>query len=162
MTMSRMLNIPRSIRKGAVFVFAVLFCLAFIPFSHAAETWKPSQLIQPKELAGQLAENKQKPLIIQVGFLSLYKQGHIPDSQYCGPSSKPEGLEQLQKCLAKVPLTRQIVIYCGCCPWKDCPNIKPAYLELTKLGYKNFKVLEIPQTFGEDWVKKGFPVASGK
>jgi thiosulfate/3-mercaptopyruvate sulfurtransferase len=160
--MSLSMNSNYCLRPKLVFLFAPLFCLAFSPFARSAETWKPPQLIQPKELAGQLATGKEKPLIIQVGFLTLYKQSHIPESLYCGPASKPEGLEQLQKCLAKVPPTRQIIIYCGCCPWKDCPNVKPAYLELTKLGYKNFKVLDIPQSFGQDWVKKGFPVAAGE
>lgn len=160
--MSPFKNSTLSFRSKMVLIFAALFWLAVSPFARSAETWKPAQVIKPEELARELAGSKAKPLLIQVGFRALYKQSHIPGSLYCGPASNPEGLQQLRKCLEKVPRSRQIVIYCGCCPWKDCPNVKPAFEELAKLGYKNFKILDIPQTFGEDWVKKGFPVASGE
>src|SRR5438309_1189508 len=56
-----------------------------------------------------------------------------------------------------VPKDRQIVLYCGCCPWDHCPNIKPAFKLLQSMGFHQIKVLEIPTNFAQDWVDKGFP-----
>ena len=98
-------------------------------------------------------------MILQVGFLILYKQSHIPGAEYCGPARSPEGIAEHRKCVEKVPHSKEIVIYCGCCPWEECPNVRPAFAELKRLGFKNLRVLDIPQNFGEDWVKKGYPVA---
>jgi Rhodanese-like domain len=148
--------------KAEVILFTALLALVLVPAARGAEPWTAAQLMEPAALAKELANAKTKPLILQVGFLTLYKQAHIPGSEYCGPASSPEGLKQLKKCVEKVSRSKQIVIYCGCCPWKDCPNVRPAFEELSKLGYKNLKVLHIPQTFGQDWVKKGYPVASGE
>lgn len=129
--------------------------------ARAADPWTAPQLVKPAALAAQLAKSKTRPAILQVGFLTLYQQAHIRGAEYCGPASKSEGLERLRKCVEKLPRTSEIVIYCGCCPWKDCPNVRPAFAELKKLGFKNVRVLEIAQTFGENWVKKGYPVAAG-
>jgi hypothetical protein len=57
---------------------------------------------------------------------------------------------------------RFIVIYCGCCPWSDCPNVRPAYEALHSLGFTKLKVLYIPDNLGTDWVSKGYPVEKGE
>ena len=144
--------------RSTPILLSAIFALA--PLARGADPWTPSQIIEPAALAKQLANAKNPPMIIQVGFLTLYKQSHIPGAEYCGPTSKPEGLEQLKKCVEKVSRSREIVIYCGCCPWKNCPNVRPGFEELSRLGFKNLRVLNIPQTFGQDWVKKGYPVVS--
>jgi thiosulfate/3-mercaptopyruvate sulfurtransferase len=148
--------------RPSLFLLAALAALVLAPLARGADPWKASQILKPADLAKQLSDTKNKPLILQVGFLTLYKQSHIPDSKYCGPTSKAEGLELLRKCVAGVPHTKAIVIYCGCCPWQNCPNIRPAFAELSKLGFKNLKVLDIPNDYGKDWVSKGYPVASGE
>ena len=88
----------------------------------------------------------------------MYKSKHIPGSVYAGPGSKEAGLDDLKKAVAGVAKDRQILLYCGCCPWDHCPNMKPAYSLLKSLGYTNIKVMEIPQNFAKDWVEKGYPV----
>lgn len=103
-----------------------------------------------------------RPLIFQVGFRVLYLQAHIPNSEYIGPASEPEGIERLRQRVDALPRTQQIVIYCGCCPWNKCPNIHPAYNELRALGFRNVKLLYIADNFGKDWVDKGYPVAKGE
>jgi thiosulfate/3-mercaptopyruvate sulfurtransferase len=155
-----LLRLCRSPRSAMILSMATYFALGHASLAHGADPWKPSQILEPAALAKQLANSKAKPFIVQVGFLTLYKQAHIPGSEFCGPTMKPEGIERLRKCVEKVPRSQEIVIYCGCCPWKNCPNIRPAFEALSKLGFKNLKVLNIPQTFGLDWVKKGYPVAS--
>jgi thiosulfate/3-mercaptopyruvate sulfurtransferase len=121
------------------------------------------QLIQPAELAKVLqGSTGQKPLVIQVGFRTLYEQAHIPGSEYVGPSSQAEGIRELHKRVQGLPRNRPIVLYCGCCPWSHCPNVQPAYHELQGMGFRNVKLLYIANNFGADWVDKGYPVSKGK
>lgn len=118
--------------------------------------WTSGQVISPADLARQLKQIDAK--ILQVGFEKLYDVKHIPDSVYAGPASRD--LTALKKAVAGVPTSREIVLYCGCCPWDHCPNMKPAYNLLKSLGYTKIKVMEIPTNFGTDWVDKGYPIES--
>jgi thiosulfate/3-mercaptopyruvate sulfurtransferase len=118
------------------------------------------QQIQPEELVSILKSPKgPKPLIIQVGFRVFYLQAHIPGSEYIGPASSPEGIRKLHNRVESLPRTQFIVLYCGCCPWNQCPNIEPSYQELRDMGFKDVKVLYIAHNFGKDWAEKGYPVA---
>ena len=74
----------------------------------------------------------------------------------------PSGIESLENTVASVPKDKQIVLYCGCCPWNRCPNVGPAYKRLHDLGFTNVKVLYIANNFGDDWVNKGYPAVKGK
>jgi thiosulfate/3-mercaptopyruvate sulfurtransferase len=122
----------------------------------------PSDLMQPEDLAGTLRSNDGiKPLILYVGFRVLYTQAHIAGSEFIGPGASQEGLQQLRTRVQSLPRTQPIVIYCGCCPWNDCPNMNPAYGELRFLGFKDVRRLYIPNNFGKDWVERGYPVEKG-
>jgi rhodanese-related sulfurtransferase len=122
-----------------------------------------SDLIAPSQLNGELAEvNAGKIVLIQVGFLTMYKMGHIPGSQYAGAASHPDGPAALRKLAAKFPRDQRIVVYCGCCPWDDCPNVRPAFRALKEMGFTHLKVLDIPQRLGDDWTAKGYPVVKGE
>jgi hypothetical protein len=120
-----------------------------------------ADLIQPAELA-KLLQGSEKPLLIQVGSRVLYEEAHIPGSEYIGPASSPEGREKLRQRLQSVSRTKVIVLYCGCCPWNHCPNVKPAWDLVKSLGFPKAKVLYIGNNFGADWVEKGYPVAKGQ
>ena len=123
------------------------------------EPWTPAQVLSPQDLAHVLANKEApQPKIFQVGFAMGYKSKHIPGSVYAGPGSKDAGLEELKKAVADLPKDRQIVLYCGCCPWDHCPNMRPAFKLLQTMGFKQIKVMEIPNNFAKDWVEKGFPV----
>lgn len=127
----------------------------------AAKTSKPLEgpmLMSPAAVAKILPTAKgKKAVVIQVGFYNLYAQAHIPNSEYLGPASKPEGLEKLRKRVESLPHDQFIILYCGCCPWVHCPNIKPAYEALHAMGFTNVKVMHIADNFGTDWVNKGYP-----
>ncbi len=117
---------------------------------------------QPEELVKILQAPKgEKPLMIQVGSHVLYAQAHIPGSEYIGPASNESGIQQLRKRVGPLPRSKFIVLYCGCCPWSHCPNVKPAADALQALGFTNVKVLYISDNFGANWVDKGYPVAKG-
>ena len=120
-------------------------------------------LIQPEEVNKLLqSPGGDKPLVFQVGFHILYTQAHIPGSEYLGPASKEDGMALLRKRAATLSRKSPIVLYCGCCPWSHCPNIKPAYEGLKSMGFSNLKVMYITENFGTDWVEKGYPVAKGE
>lgn len=123
----------------------------------------PADLIQPAELAASLESSSvPKPLILQVGFRTMYEQSHIPGSDYAGPGNMQAGLQALSDRVAALPKETAIVIYCGCCPWSSCPNIAAAYDALHGLGFTNVKVLYIADSFGADWVDKGYPATNGR
>lgn len=119
--------------------------------------------ISPEELVKLLqSPGKEKPLLIHVGSHVLYAQAHIPGSEYIGPGSSEAGLQQLRKRVEPLPRTKFIVLYCGCCPWGHCPNVKPADDALHAMGFTNAKVLYIADNFGTNWVDKGYPTAKGE
>ncbi len=121
-----------------------------------------SQLVTPEELTKSLHSDAKKPLLFAVGPHSLYAQAHIPGSEYLGANSTDAGRQQLQQRVKSLPHKTSIVLYCGCCPWGNCPNVHTAYQELHALGFSNVKVLYIADNFGTDWVEKGYPVAKGE
>ena len=101
----------------------------------------------------------EQPLVIQVGFRIMFQQAHIPGAEYIGPGSEATAIQQLHARVQSLPRDRFVVLYCGCCPWERCPNVKAAAQELVTMGFKNMKVLYIANNFGADWADKGYPVA---
>jgi len=121
-----------------------------------------SAIIEPEELARILqSRDAEKPLILQIGFRFLFHEAHIPGSEYVGPASKDDGIKLLRQRVASLARGKFIVLYCGCCPWIKCPNVKPAYEALHSMGFTHVRVLRIGQNFGADWVSKGYPTAKG-
>ena len=118
-------------------------------------------LIQPGEVAAQLARKGARPAIFHVGPNLLYRGKHIPGSIYAGPGSKSEGLELLKAAAGKLPRDREIILYCGCCPWSNCPNVKPAVELLKQMGFTRVKAMFVETTFAQDWTEKGYPVELG-
>jgi len=120
------------------------------------------RLINPEDLVKILQSGKENPLILQVGSHTLFLQAHIPGSEYVGAASTDGGLRQLRKRVESLPRNKFIVLYCGCCPWGHCPNVKPADDAMQALGFTNVKVLYISDNFGTNWVDKGYPTAKGE
>ena len=117
-----------------------------------------SVAIQPKELAAQLAGHRGATVVLYVGPNVLYRSKHIPGAIYAGPGNRPEGLDLLRTAVAKLPRDAQIAIYCGCCPWDHCPNIRPALEFLRQLGFAHVHALYLPDNFKADWIDQGYPV----
>jgi len=116
-----------------------------------------AELIQPRELSKALQSGSVKPTVLYVGPRFLYAQAHIRGAEFIGPASDPHSLDNLRKRVTALPRNSSIVLYCGCCPWDHCPNIRPAYKELQKTGFTAVKVLYLANSFGTDWVEKGYP-----
>jgi hypothetical protein len=120
-----------------------------------------ASLIHAEELAKALAgPAAQRPAVLHVGFRVLYRSGHIAGSPYIGPASKPEGLMALRKAVRKLPRSKAIVLYCGCCPWTDCPNVRPAFAAAESTG-RTVKILYIAKNLQKDWIDAGLPTESG-
>lgn len=145
--------------KKNVFPLALVALLFTILIGQAgwkkAEPWSPEQLLEPADLAQVINEpSAEKPLIISIGPAATIK-----GSVGVGPGSEAENLAKLEKLLSKEPKDRAIVIYCGCCPFKNCPNVRPAFTKLNELGFKNHKLLNLAKNLKTDWLDKGYPVA---
>lgn len=136
--------------------------LAAVQCAAQASSIPANHQITTDDLVKVLQTGKQKPLMFQVGSHVLFTQAHIPNSEYVGAGSNPTGLQQLRERVKAVPKNKFIVLYCGCCPWGHCPNVKPADDLLNSLGFTNVKVLYIPNNFGADWVARGYPTAKGE
>lgn len=116
--------------------------------------WSTKQLMQPSELAAILSDSKlPKPLILNIGVVE-----DIPGARHLGAASKLENIQKLRTILKGLPKNSPIVVYCGCCPFDKCPNIRPAFQELISGGFTNAKVLNLPTNIKTDWINKGYPV----
>jgi thiosulfate/3-mercaptopyruvate sulfurtransferase len=140
----------------------VAIALASVALAYQANLIPASRLINPDDLVKIFQSAKtEKPLMIQVGSHILYTQAYIPGSEYIGPASSESGLQSLRKRVESLPRNKFIILYCGCCPWSHCPNVKPADDAVKAMGFTNVKVLYIADNFGTDWVEKRYPVAKG-
>ena len=110
-------------------------------------------LIQPD----QAAKDLKSALVIHVGFPVLYRSAHITGTNFAGPGSKEEGIADLKKAVAGQPHDREIILYCGCCPFDKCPNIRPAFAALHEMGFTHVKAMMIETNLKTDWIDKGYP-----
>ena len=116
--------------------------------------WSKEQLRPTKELADKINTNaKDKPLVLNVGPMELIK-GAVD----VGRATSVTGIEKIKSTLAMENKNRTVVVYCGCCSYASCPNIKPAYDAVISAGFKNAKVLELPEGIKPDWVAKDYPM----
>ena len=114
-------------------------------------------VVEPKDVAASLNKSGA-PAIFYVGPNVLFRSKHITGAVFTGPGQRSEGLDLLKAAVAKLPRDREIVIYCGCCPWSHCPNIKPSMELLKSLGFSHVKAMYVPDNFKADWIDHGYPV----
>jgi hypothetical protein len=122
-----------------------------------------AQLIEPADLARLMSDTRsQRPEVLHVGFPILFRSGHITGSRHIGPASTPEGLQALKEALRGIPRRGSIIVlYCGCCPWDDCPNIRPALQLVQESGRDDVKLLHLPKNLQHDWIEQGLPTSKG-
>ena len=123
--------------------------------SRVPEPWTSQQLMAPADLAAIINDpSVKKPIIICVGPGALIK-----GSLDMGPAKEKENLEKLKQQLNKLPRDANVVIYCGCCPFEHCPNIRPAFILLNEMKFSNAHLLNLEHNIKTDWVAKGYPQA---
>lgn len=117
------------------------------------ENWSAEQLMEPSLLAKNLASNNNLPVIISVGPGAI-----IPHSIDIGMTNDAANLQKFKDEISKLPKSTKIVVYCGCCPFAKCPNVRPAIAALQEKGFTNYFLLNLPQNIKTDWISKGYPV----
>lgn len=149
-----MKNIP--MKKGNLIqycLFVLLIMACNISLAQKPENWTTDQLMEPSALALNLQTNKDLPVIISVGPGAL-----IPNSVDIGMTTEKENLEKFKKEISKLPKNADIVIYCGCCPFERCPNVRPAIDALKNMKFTNYHLLNLPTNIKTDWISKGYPI----
>jgi len=148
-------------------LFAASAALVSVPAMQGDEKqspdpWTTAQSLQPADLAHELGDkNGTPPTVVYVGFHTLFAGGHIPGATFHGSASTEQGLAELKKWAGGLPRSMNLVIYCGCCPFDKCPNIRPAFTALSNTGFKKLRVLILPTSFANDWVEKGYSFQKG-
>lgn len=115
--------------------------------------WTAKQLMEPSTLAANLQSNKDIPTIISIGPKAV-----IPQSIDNGMVNEEEGLNKFKALVKRLPKDKKLVIYCGCCPFDHCPNVRPAIAFLKERKFTNFYLLNIPKNIKTNWIDKGYPV----
>jgi len=133
--------------------FAAILFLSFTSTAQNPPNWASNQLMEPSTLAQMLREENSLPLIFNVGLDPV-----IPHSVNIGTASKKENLDKFRKQLSTLPKDTKIVIYCGCCPFEHCPNVRPAIGVLKEMKFTNWQLLDLPNNIRADWINKGYPV----
>lgn len=150
------MSLSRRIQAGFVFV-AMVGVVALFRF--ASNPQASAETLQPADLVKELSDpERAKSMVVYVGPASLYRGGLFPGAVFRGQAGNPAGLRELRAWAQNLPRTQPMVIYCGCCPWNVCPNVRPALTTLREMGFKQLRVLQIPTDFRTDWVQKGYPV----
>lgn len=119
------------------------------------EPWTEEQLMEPAVLAQRLKSSRDLPVILSLGAGNI-----IPGSKDTGATGEKAGLENLKKELEDLPKDTEIVLYCGCCPFNVCPNVRPAFSLLNEKGFTNHHLLNLPENIKVDWIDKGYAVGN--
>jgi hypothetical protein len=116
------------------------------------ENWSSKQLTEPAELAATIKTNKDLPVIFSVGPGAI-----IPNSIDIGMVKDEKNLAKFQEELSKLPTSTNVLIYCGCCPYEHCPDVRPAIALLKSMKFTNYHLLDLPHNIKTDWIAKGYP-----
>ncbi len=138
-------------KKLSILFFALGF--GIVGYAQKPVNWTKEQLMEPFELADAI-NKKNFPVIINIG-----PDPTIPNSVDIGMVNNAEGLEKLKNQLKTMEKDKKIVVYCGCCPFDRCPNVRPAINILKELKFTNYYLLNLPQNIKRDWIDKGYPVS---
>lgn len=131
---------------------SLLFCSGMVTAQELDGTRKT---IMPDSLAALMTSGADSNILI----LNTGPVDDILHAVSIGAVSETKNLKKLKKYLNKVDRDKEIVIYCGCCPFAGCPNINPAYNLLAKMGFTHFRVLRLDDDLKMDWIDKGYPLA---
>lgn len=158
---------PINTMTRKVFLYTLLFLFTISQVTQAQsfphklqlgnlkDPWTKNQLIQPDQLAALIKNPKAaKPLIFNIGVVE-----DIKGAKNMGAASEKENLERFQKAIQGLPKSTFLVVYCGCCPFDKCPNIRPAFQALKDSGFTRARLLNLAANIKVDWINKGYPLA---
>jgi hypothetical protein len=137
-----------------IYSLLITTVLSYAAVAQNPENWTSKQLTQPASLAATLSSGKDLPVIFSVGPGAI-----IPHSIDIGMVKDEKNLAKLKEQLGKLPASTNILIYCGCCPYERCPDVRPAIALLQAMKFTNYHLLDLPHNIKTDWIAKGYPVA---
>lgn len=137
--------------KKIFLVITIFFCVQNI-FAQDSKSGRRS--IQPDSLAKVIEAGADSNILI----LNTGPVDDIKHAVNIGAVSDTKNIKKLKKYLKDVPRDKEVVIYCGCCPFAGCPNINPAYDLLASMNFTNFKILRLDDDLKMDWIDKGYPM----
>lgn len=141
------------VRKITFLLLITIFLGGNVIAQNQTFPWNQNQLMAPKDLSAKIiAKQTDDLLIVCIGY-----QATIPGSVDMGPAGEDANLAKLKAYLQKVDRNKEVVLYCGCCPYAKCPNVRPAFDLLKEMGFKNPKLLDLPDNIKTDWLDKGYP-----
>ena len=132
-------------------IIAFMWCTNSL--AQNAVNWTSKELLAPSALAATLRANKDVPAIFNIGPGAI-----IPNSIHIGMARDEKNLARFKEEISKLSKSANIVIYCGCCPYEHCPNVRPAIALLKSMEFTNYHLLDLPHNIKTDWIAKGYPV----
>lgn len=138
-----------------LFIIAALLMCKTSAHAQADSNWTQQQLMPSATLATIIKTNPDSITIISVGPFNS-----IPGTINIGMTSKPENLEKLKTKLSTLDKSKKIVVYCGCCPFEHCPNIRPAIQTLKDMSFTNYYLLDLSHNIKINWIDEGYPVTT--
>ena len=138
-----------------IFYYIILFLIIFSQksFAQNPQNWTDKQLTEPSALAATIKSGENIPLIFSVGPGAV-----IPKSIDIGTVKNEQNLSKFKEAISKLAKSTNILIYCGCCPFEHCPNVRPAIALLQNMQFTNYHLLNLPHNIKTDWIDKGYPV----
>lgn len=138
------------------FILLIGVLIIYTGKAHAqqkSEPWRQDQLMATNVLAAKIKSKQTAGLVI----LSIGPDAIIEGSVDIGPTQEEANLAKLRNYLEQIPKDKKVILYCGCCPFDKCPNIRPAFSMLNKMAFKNAELLNIPKNIKVDWIDKDYP-----
>lgn len=150
------LPLNKTIMKKIRFIIYFFFVLVTLSCENSSaqnpENWTSKDLTAPSDLAATLKSNKNVPIMFSIGPGAI-----IPNSIDIGMVKDKKNMDKFRAQISKLPKTANILIYCGCCPYEHCPDVRPAIALLKNMKFTNYHLLDLPQNIKTDWIAKGYP-----
>ena len=139
--------------RHLLYLTLTLLYTNFLAAQTQQDPWTPTQLLAPQTLADSITNGSAKNLLI----LGVGPGALIKGSVDIGPAHEPVKLAKLKTYLKDQPRDKEIVIYCGCCPFEHCPNIRPAFQAIKEMGFTNARLLDLSHNIKVDWLDHCYP-----
>ncbi len=147
-------------KTKTIFILFIVISITAIAFSKFSfhknhdEPWTTKQLMEPTELAKIIRNGSSERLYIYC----IGPSGLIKNAVDIGEGKNKKNIEKLSNEVKNLPKDAAIIIYCGCCPFENCPNIRPAFTLLNEMKFTNHKLLNLSHNLKVDWIDKGYPM----
>jgi hypothetical protein len=137
-----------------ILLVVMVFGVGFVSGQTPTKPWTDDQVLEPEALANILRNPKvQQPIIYNIGPME-----NIKGAINIGPTKDKNNLAKLKQALSTVPKDKTVIIYCGCCPVRVCPNIRPAFELLKEMKFTKPRLLNLEHNLKTNWIDQGFPM----